>query len=518
MKNTLILLVVDGFGIGRKDFTNPVEKVHPKNINFIKSHFLSGSLQASGIAVGLPFGEEGNSEVGHLTLGCGRIPAQHFPKINLAIKNGDFFKNKTLLCATNHVRKNKSALNLAGLLTEGNVHASLEHIEAILKMAKDERVEKVNFHLFTDGKDSEPKSAIKLIDKIEGLIKKYELGKIASISGRYYALDRDDHYERTEKTYRAMTGQIAPELNFREKIKKHYERELPDEYIEPMLIGPDQNFVKANDALIFFDFREDSIRQLAGSFILKNFEKFPTISLNNLYITTMTNYSEKFLIDPIFQNEIIDNTLGKVLSDAGKVQLRIAETEKYAHVTYFFDGYRDKPFDGEYKVLIPSKRVLKVDDAPEMMTSEISLRIMESISEGGFDFILANFANPDIMAHTGNFEAGVKAVEVIDEEIGKIMDMVLKNNAMLIITSDHGHVEEMLNSYTGERETKHVSNLVPFYLVGEKFRRLKEKEEISTIEDQALGFLSDVAPTILELMGIPKPKEMMGMSILKILQ
>ncbi len=518
MKNTLILLIIDGFGLGRKDFTNPVEKVNPKNINFIKSHFLSGSLQASGIAVGLPFGEEGNSEVGHLTLGCGRIPAQHFPKINLAIKNGDFFKNKQLLEAMNHVRKNKSVLNLAGLLTEGNVHASLEHIEAILKMAKNENVPKLNFHLFTDGKDSAPKSALRLIEKIEGLIKKYELGKIASISGRYYALDRDEHYERTEKAYLAMTGQIKPEQNFKEKIKKHYERELPDEHIDPMVVGPGADFVKSNDALIFFDFREDSIRQLASSFILKNFERFQTVALNNLYITTMTSYSEKFPVEPIFPNEVIENTLGKVLSDAGKIQLRIAETEKYAHVTYFFDGYRDKPFEGEYKVLIPSKKVLKVDSAPEMMASEISNRIMESISEGGFDFILANFANTDIMAHTGNFEAGVRAVEVVDEEIGKIMNMALQKNATLIITSDHGHVEEMLNPYTGERETKHVPSLVPIYLVGEKFRRIKEKAEINEIEDQAMGFLSDVAPTILDLMGIPKPKEMTGVSILKILQ
>ena len=271
MKKTLVLAILDGFGIGRKDFTNPVEKVAPKNINFIKSHFLSGTLQASGIAVGLPWSEEGNSEVGHLTIGSGRIPSQHFPVINLAIKNGEFFKNKAILDAILHVKKNKSTLNLIGLLTEGNIHASLDHVEALLKMASIEKQEVVNLHLFSDGKDSAPKSTLKLIERVGLLIKKYGIGRIASISGRYYALDRDDHWDRTERTYKILTGQANPELNFEDRIKKYYDKDLTDEYIEPMILGPNPEPIKNGDALIFFDFREDSIKQIASAFILNNF-------------------------------------------------------------------------------------------------------------------------------------------------------------------------------------------------------------------------------------------------------
>ncbi len=517
MKRRVILAILDGWGIGRRDFTNPIHAVQPKNINYLKTHYFSGSLQASGIAVGLPWDEEGNSEVGHLNLGAGKVIYQHFPKITLSIERGEFFKNPALLKAFAHAKAHSSAVHLIGLVSEGNVHASLEHLRALMMFAKRVGCENLNLQLFSDGKDSRPKSAIDLLGKIKKIINDAGVGAIVSLSGRFYALDRDGYWERTEKTYRVLTGTGETTEDLDAHIRKHYERGLSDEFIEPTMVAPHRP-VKDNDALIFFNFREDSMRQIAASFILKDFDKFPTQKFKNLYLVTMTHYADNLAVPVAFANETVDQPLGRVLSDNGRVQLRIAETEKYAHVTYFFNGYLEKPFANEYRVLIPSPGVARHDEAPEMMAREVAARTLEAIDAGGTDFILVNFANPDVIAHTGNYDAALQAVLVVDEEIGRLSKACLNEEIVLLITSDHGNIERMIDPLTGRAETQHDPSLVPIYLVGRGFERPKSDWAIEIVEKEAVGILSDVAPTVLELMGLPKPAEMTGESLLKVLR
>ncbi len=508
-KRTVVLIVLDGWGIGLDNFTNPIYIADLENINHIKSNYLMGSLQASGIAVGLPWGEEGNSEVGHLTIGAGKIFYQHFPRITLSIRNGNFFQNKVLLEALNHAVKNQSAVNLMGMLAESNAHSSLEHLLTLIEFSQKIGIKKINLHLFSDGKDSTPKSILKLLETIED-----KPVKLATLSGRYYAMDRDRHWERTQQVYDILLGKGSPVTDIKEHINNQYKRDLTDEYLEPTIVGPEINSIKDNDSIIFFNYREDNIRQIASPFASKDFKEFPIIPLKNIYLATMTQYSDKFDANVMFPPEKIENPLGVVLEKNDKLQLRIAETEKYAHVTYFFNGLKDTPLKNEYRILVPSRNLARHDEHPEMMAEEISNRIMQSIEDGNIDFILANFANADIIAHTGNFNAAVEAVKVIDSEIGKIVKTALARDGIVIITSDHGNVEQMINPQTGLPERKHDPNLVPVYLVGKEFAKSKNKSEISRIENEAVGILSDVAPTVLELLKITKPAEMSGESLI----
>ena len=509
----VVLAILDGWGIGKKDATNPIHVVNPQNINYIKRNFLSGSLQASGIAVGLPWNEEGNSEVGHLTMGAGKIVYQHYPRISTAIQNESFFQNEVLLKAIEHSKINNSALNLIGLITEGNIHASLEHILALIKLAQSNGAPKINLHFFSDGKDSDPKSVLKLLAKINL--------PIATISGRYYALDRDRHWDRTEKVYNCLVGNGPAIAKLENHIQKYYDKGLTDEFVEPAAIGTDPaiNAIQDNDSIIFFDFREDSIRQIAESFINPNFKNFPIKNFTNLFIATMTNYSDAFKVPVAFPSEIIKRPIGKIISEAGKTQLRIAETEKYAHLTYFFNGLKDQPMENEFRVLVPSRNVPRHDEYPEMMASEITSRALQAIEGGGFDFILINYANPDVIAHTGNFEASLKAVEVIDAQIGKLTAAILQQNGALIITSDHGNIERMLNPLTWMPETMHDTSPVPVYIVGHQFKtHVKNDTEIDYLEKNTTGILSDITPTILELLELPEPPEMTGKSLIKLLR
>ncbi len=517
-KKSLVLLILDGWGIGEKNHSNPLYIGKPARMAHIRTHYLSGALQSSGIAVGLPWEEEGNSEVGHLTIGAGKVIYQHYPRITLEIQNGAFAKKPALQGAFAHAKKNQGAVNLVGLLTEGNVHASFEHLEALITSARDAGVTRLNLHLFADGKDSRPKSVESLLERLTTVTKARGLGEIASVSGRFYALDRDEHWDRTEKAYRALIGEGTPAATIHEKVAEQYAKGLIDTFIEPVMLGDGRGSITDNDAVIFFDFREDSIRQIASPFILKDFDRFKTREYRNLYVATMTHYSDAFAVPVISESEKIEVPLGAVLAENGYLQLRIAETEKYAHVTYFFNGYRESPFPNEYRVLIPSKNVAQHDEAPEMMAREITARVTESIAEGGFNFILANFANLDMMGHTGNFDAALQAIQVVDDCVGKIMDACLERNVPLMITSDHGNVEKMLDPLTGYPETTHDPNLVPFYLIGKPFERLKTEEEADRVEHEANGILSDVAPTILELLEFPKSPHMTGESLLRRLQ
>lgn len=513
MKRTVILIILDGWGIGRDDESNPIFAAKPENINYLKANFPSAGLQASGIAVGLPWKEEGNSEVGHLTIGAGRVLYQDYPRITLAIRDKSFFQNPVLKAAFNHAKTNNSSVHLIGLLTESNVHASLEHLEALIEFGQNENLPEICLHLITDGRDSPPQSALDLLERVPFSQK----AKLASVAGRYYAMDADRHWDRIQKYYSVLTGEGPAIDNVENHVKETYQKELGDEYVLPALIGPEKRFIKDNDAVIFFNFREDRMRQTAESFINKNFDKFPIKNFSNLFVATLTAYDERFKAPAAFPPETINNPLGKILADSGKNQLRLAETEKYAHVTYFFNGLKESPFKNEFRVLIPSRTEIQHDAHPEMRAKEIGERLIQAVEEGSYDFILANFANPDMIAHTGNYQATVSAIKAVDEEIGKIAKATLDRNAALIITADHGNAERVSSPLTGEKETMHDISPVPIYLIAKefKFEKPKTESEIANSEKNIIGVLSDVAPTILELIKIPQPKEMTGQSLLK---
>ncbi len=507
MKRTVILTILDGWGIGSRDTSNPIHLVNPEHINSIKRGFPIGSLQASGISVGLPWGEEGNSEVGHLNLGAGKVLYQYYPKISIAIQEGTFFENQPLKKAFEHAKKNGSAVNILGLLGTGNVHSSFEHLQALLEFAKKEHVEKINLHLFTDGVDSAPQSAKELLAKLPR-------HTLASLSGRFFSMDRDNHWDRVEKAYRVLLGQGPITENIDTHIAETYDRNMSDEFIEPVLIGPDNRGIKDNDAIIFFDFRSDRIRQLSAAFIQKDFTYFHITPLKNCYIVTMARYSEAQGVPVAFEPDSIENPLGKVLADNNKTQFRIAESEKYPHITYFFNGTREKPFPGEFRLLIPSRRIGHLEEDPTMMAGEITNRAIEAIQEGIYDFILINYANSDMLAHTGNMGACKEAIRIIDDEVSKLAQHALARDAVLLITSDHGNMERVIDPYTGIPETKHNPNPVPVYLIAKEFARQNSDEKIHAAEKETIGILADIAPTLLHILGIPAPSVMTGRNLL----
>ncbi len=511
MKQTLVLVVLDGWGVGNLDESNPIYKADPKTIGFMRSNFPCGALQASGMSVGLPYDEEGNSEVGHVTIGAGRVPWEHFPKISSAVEDGSFIKNKVLVSAIDWVNERKSRLHLVGLLTESNVHASLKHLEALIKMARDGGVQNLSLHLFSDGRDSAPRSFSNLLLQLSRDTGIDASKMLASVSGRYYAMDRDKHWDRTEKVYRVLTGETAPVAAAGEVAARAYDKNLNDEYLEPSAVG-EPHPIADNDAVIFFNFREDRMRQIVGAFADPNFKNFRVKTFEHLYLATMTNYDRSFQVPVAFPDTLVQKTLGEVLAEAGKMQLRIAETEKYAHVTYFFNGLREPPFPNEYRVLIPSQGIIHHDDHPEMMAHPITDRVIAALGEGTFDFILVNYANADMVAHTGNYEATKAAVTVIDNELKRLIGTSLPLGHVVMVTSDHGNAEVLLDLKTGEPETKHDPSPVPFYLVGKQFKKRTPTPVLTPLP--VIGMLSDVAPTALDLLRIPKPKEMTGQSLL----
>lgn len=511
-KRPLVMAILDGWGIGKSNSANPIATANPKNINYVRHTYPAGALQASGIAVGLPWGENGDSEVGHLTLGAGKVLYQHYPRISLAIKDRSFFKNKALLDAFAHAKKNNSQLHIMGLLGKSNIHSSFKHLESLLEFTRNERVENVSVHVFTDGRDSPQKEAPNLIAALPQ-------GLVASVSGRFFAMDRDLHWERTSRVYNMLTGaeeSMTKENNIPQILSSSYERGLTDEFVEPTLVQPNRK-IKDRDSIVFFNFREDSMKQLVEMFINPGTGGKHIIPMG-LHITTFTNYSNKLDLPVAFSHDTVTNPLGKILADSGRVQLRIAETEKYAHVTYFFNGLVEPPFKNEYRVLIPSKNVARHDDYPKMMASEITTRVVSAVSEGVYDFILVNYANADTLGHTGNFDAAVKGVLAVDEQVGLLMKIVLEHSGTLVITADHGNVEHMVNLQTGLPETTHDPSPVPIYVVTNGYERNKTEEVAKQIENGNIGILSDVAPTILELMGIPIPPDMTGISLLRLLR
>lgn len=507
MKRTVVLIVLDGWGIGEENESNPVHVAQPKSFKWLGENFPVTSLQASGISVGLPWGETGNSEVGHLTLGAGRVLYQYYPRITLAIRDESFFENPALRGAFLHAKQNQSAVNLVGLLTKANVHASLEHVRALIKMGEREGVPRIRLHLFADGKDSPPRS-------LQGFLGELPSDKFATLMGRCYGMDRNQNWQLTERAYEALTGQAGEVVrDAAPQIEATYRQGLTEEYLPPLRYEGD-SAIRDNEAIVFFNFREDSIRQLAESFIEPAFEKFPRKSFKNTYIATMTKYEDLFSVPVAFPPESAENPLGKVLSDAGKLQLRLTETYKYAHVTYFFNAHREQPYKNEYRVLIPSLATSQPEEHPEMKAQAITDRLIQSIQAGGFDFILVNYANSDTIAHTANYDATVKAVRSLDTEIGRLLKVAVNDQTVVMITADHGNVERIVNPMTGAPESQHDPNPVPFYLIAPEFKGRKFTNW-DTLRTESVGALSDVAPTVLEIMNLPKPPEMTGQSLLQ---
>ncbi len=528
----VILVILDGWGIASEGPGNAVTFAKTPNFDSYWNSFPHTSLLASGEAVGLPHQEKGNSETGHMNLGAGRIVYQDLPRINMAIADGSFFKNKAFLETAEHLKKFNSSLHLMGLIGHGGVHSSLDHLYALLRFSKEQGLKSVFLHLFTDGRDSPPTSAITYLDQIEE--KKKAIGikaPIATIMGRYYGLDRDNRWERTEIAYRAMTERKGKEAQgFKKAITESYDQGVTDEFLKPIILSGTKG-VSENDAVIFFNFRIDRPRQLTKAFVIENFEKLigqkiafdpytekyykktyverriasifergPKIK--NLCFTTMTEYEKGLPVKIAFGPTKIDLPLGRVLAERNLRQLRITETEKERFVTHYFNGQREHPFPGEDWDIIPSPDVSTYDLKPEMAAFEATQTLERKIRKGLYDFVLLNFANPDMVGHTGVLKAGISACEAVDQCLGKIVNMVKILEGIALITADHGNVEEMINLETGQVDTEHSTNPVPLMIVGKQF--LNNPLKLTS------GVLADVAPTVLKLLEIKVPTEMSG--------
>jgi len=509
MKKSLVLLILDGWGIGKKDTTNPLYTQKLPTFDYIKNNFPGGALQASGISIGLPWEERGNSEIGHLTIGSGKITYQNFPRISLAIKNGDFFKNEQLNSAFSESSKNDSTIHFVGLVSKSNNDSSLEHLRSLIKMAE-EKKSLFALHLITDGKDSPKKSALEII-------KEFPEKKISSLSGRYYAMDEDEHWDRIEKVYKAITGTGSKSESVSALLENNYQRNLSDEYLEPSLISKGPGPIKENDSVIFFNFREDSSWQLASSFTDPNFQEFPKTSISNLFAVSLTDYGPGLSIKIAFPQEITTHPLSKIVSDAGKTQIKIGETIKYYSLTYFFNGLNEKPFKNEYRVLIPSNNNPHQDEFPAMRALEITSRAIQSINERVFDLIIINYANFDVIGHTGNLKAASKTALILDKEINKIIRASSASGMPVLILGSHGNVEQMVNPQTGMAETINTKNPVPFYLIEASLQFSKSSQRLMEEESSTIGILSDIAPTVLDILEIPPSSEMSGQSLLKYL-
>ena len=510
----LVLTILDGWGYSKQKHGNAILNAKIPNIDSVQQNYPSLLLQASGKAAGMTWGESGNSEVGHLTIGAGRVIFQYLSRINKAIDHESFFTNNVLTKAVRHVHENNSTLHVAGLLTSGSVHAYLAHLFALIDLAKRNNIINLKIHLFTDGKDSGLKEAPVLIKKVEDYLSQVGIGKISTIMGRDFAMDRGQNWDLTKTAYELLTaGAGEKTLDIYKKLDEYYSSGYNDSKIPPTIVD-DTGIIGENDALIFFNFREDSMRQITSAFVENDFGIFDRKELNNLYVASLTQYIENPNLHVAFPIPEIKNGLAEALSKNNKKQYHIAETEKYAHVTYFFNCLKNEPFDGETDFL--SESVRNPLENPEMKADEIAEKVLSELDR--YDFFVINFANGDTLSHFGNLEIAVLGVQAIDKALGKIKSAVLEKGGTMIITSDHGNAEAMLYKSSGERETKHNDNPVPFYLVGKEFERRRSDENIESTMKQSSGLLADIAPTILELMGLEKPAEMTGESLLRLLE
>lgn len=490
----VLLCVLDGVGLSKIKDGNALINANKPNIDYLMKEYPNKGINASGTFVGLPDGQMGNSEVGHLTIGAGRIIYQSLELINRAIKDDSFYSNESFLNAIRHAKENNSKLHIMGLLSDGGVHSHINHIKALLKLCKKEDFSNVYFHIFTDGRDTFKESSISYIDDLNNEINELGIGKICTISGRYYAMDRDKRWDRIKKCYDVIVNNTGNKCdNYKKYITDSYEKGITDEFIEPVIID-ESGKIEENDSIIWANFRPDRAIQILRSLVDPNFDGFDRKIFNNLYLTTMMYVSDDVKSDIAFKKEIIDNTLGIYLSKLGKKQLRIAETEKYAHVTYFFDGGRDLDLNLCDRVLIPSPKVATYDLKPEMSAREITSNLLEKM-DNNYDFIFLNFANGDMVGHTGNYDMTKKAIETIDEMIGKLYKKCVEDEYLFIITADHGNAEEMIDE-NGNVVTSHTTNLVPFIVTDKN------------LNIDNVNKLSDIAPFVLNYMNLNLPDEM----------
>ncbi|MBP9728002.1 MAG: 2,3-bisphosphoglycerate-independent phosphoglycerate mutase [Candidatus Moranbacteria bacterium] len=521
MYRPVVLIVLDGWGLSNNVQGNPIREATLPTFEKFNRFYPMTTLQASGISVGLPWNTAGNSEVGHMTMGAGRVIYQNMPRISLAIQDGSFLKNEALLESIGHAKKEGTKFHIMGLLSSGSVHSHKDHLLALLRLAKNEGLPEVYIHIFTDGRDSAPTDGIKQIKELVREIRLIGIGKIASLSGRNFSMDRNNNWDRVEKSYRMLTEGIGEQAENPEMaLEQSYLKNVTDEYITPTVIvekGVPVALIENHDAVVFFNFREDRARELTQAFALPTFEGFSRTMLD-LHFTTLIEYERGLPVHIAFPPEDIKNSLGEVLSAGGKKQLRIAETEKYAHVTYFFNGGEEKAFPGEEHLLVPSPTVAHFDEVPEMSSPQITEKLIEQIEAGTYDFILVNYANADMVGHTGNEEASIKAVEATDKSLSILIPAILKAGGVAFITADHGNVEELKKASTGEIDTEHSTNPIPLWYITPDNHREKSAEEMMREQNEVNGLLSDVAPTILDLMQIEKPPEMNGTSLLPMLE
>lgn len=518
----VVLAILDGFGVAPPAVGNAENEANMPVMKRLIEAYPAMTVQASGMAVGLSWGEMGNSEVGHLTIGSGRVLYQNLPRINLSIEKGDFYTQPVFQRMVAHLKATGGVLHLMGLVSQGGVHASQEHLYALLELAKREGLNRVFVHAFLDGRDAIYNSAAGFIGELEAKMKELGVGQIASLSGRYYAMDRDNRWDRIQKTYEAVAlgrGETAGDPDA--AIQASYAKGVFDEQFVPTVItknGQPLAPVKAEDAVIFFNFRSDRARQLTKAFALPAFTKFPREYLNGLFFATFTEYEKDLPVEVVFPPQIVETCLARLVSDAGLKQLHIAETEKYAHVTFFFNGMREEEFAGETRAIIPSPRVSSYDQQPEMSAFQISERVVKEIAAGTYDFIVLNFANPDMVGHTGNEQATVLACEAVDKALGQIVDAALSVGGAIVVTADHGNAEEVKNLVTGDMDKEHSTNPVPCIIVSKELEGVKAPSGDVIGGDLSMtppiGMLADVAPTVCQLLGIAPAADMTGRSLI----
>jgi len=501
MSKKVILVIMDGWGIGQIAKSDAIQHANVPFVSSLYGKYPHSTLVTCGEAVGLPEGQMGNSEVGHLNLGAGRIVYQELQRINVAIKTGELAKNETLLQAIRYAKDNQKPLHLLGLVSDGGVHAHTSHLKAICDICKSEGLSNVFIHAFTDGRDTDPKSGFGFVENVEQHLA-LSVGKIATVSGRYYAMDRDKRWERVKLAYDALVHAAGPTATSAlDAIQQNYKDNITDEFIKPTIItenGKPIATIKDGDAVLCYNFRTDRCREITEVLTQQDFHEFNMNKLN-LHYTTITKYDETFKnVHIIFENDNLKNTLGEVLSSHHKKQIRIAETEKYPHVTFFFNGGREVPFEGESRIMAPSPKVATYDLQPEMSAQELTDKLLPEINAGSADFICLNYANADMVGHTGIFSAVIKALETVDKCVEQIVTAGLNNGYTIFVTADHGNADFMINE-DGSPNTAHTTNLVPFFII--------DKDWKGTIQPGKLG---DIAPTILTMMDLPIPAEMTG--------
>ena len=508
MKKPIALIIMDGFGESKIVEGNAVLNAKTPNLDKLIAECPNTLIAASGMDVGLPEGQMGNSEVGHTNIGAGRIVYQDLTRVSKSIADGDFFTNEVLVEAMNNAKN--GALHLMGLISNGGVHSHIDHLKALIKMAKEQGVENVFVHGFTDGRDVAPTSALSFVEDIENYMMEGGVGKFASLSGRYYAMDRDKRWERVQLAYEAMvTGKGNTATSAKEAIEKSYAEDKIDEFVVPTVMvdenGQPVGLIKENDSIVFGNFRPDRAREITRALVDNDFVGFERPNMNTFFVCLTTYDVTITNVHVAFKPQSLENTLGEYLAKNGKSQLRTAETEKYAHVTFFFNGGVEEANEGEERLLVPSPKVATYDLQPEMNAPELTEKVLAKIDEDKYDFIVLNYANPDMVGHTGVVEAAIKAVETVDTCVGKVVDKIVSKGGSVLITADHGNAELMQDPETKTTITAHSTNPVPFIVVGEEFKTANLREG---------GRLSDIAPTVLDMMNLKKPEEMTGQSLI----